>query len=110
MTLGFFPRASLPISPLLFFGPYCLLIGYLIFRSGFLPRMLGVLMASAGLGWHPCHRAQFIALHWGPRCRRGSIGDAMSHCDGRERWTMERTGRCSRETAVYHFCGRDARV
>lgn len=42
---------SWPISPLLFFGPYCLLIGYLIFRSTFLPRVLGVLMALAGLGW-----------------------------------------------------------
>jgi hypothetical protein len=51
MTLGFFPRTSLPISPLLFFGPYCLLIGYLIFRSSFLPRVLGALMAFAGLGW-----------------------------------------------------------
>jgi hypothetical protein len=39
------------ISPLFFFGPYCLLLGYLILRSTFLPRILGGLMALAGLGW-----------------------------------------------------------
>jgi hypothetical protein len=34
-----------------FFGVYCLLLGYLIIRSAFLPRILGVPMAFAGLGW-----------------------------------------------------------
>jgi hypothetical protein len=34
-----------------FSGLYCLLMGYLMFRSSFLPRVLGVLMACAGLGW-----------------------------------------------------------
>jgi hypothetical protein len=51
MTLGQFYPASVSISPLVFFGPYCLLIGYLVFRSAFLPRILGVLMVLAGLGW-----------------------------------------------------------
>jgi len=32
-------------------GFSCLLIGYLIFRSTFLPRILGALMAFAGLAW-----------------------------------------------------------
>jgi hypothetical protein len=50
-VLSFFNVAPYKISSLVFFGPYCLLIGYLIFRSTFLPRILGVLMALAGLGW-----------------------------------------------------------
>ena len=49
--LSLFVHAASHISPLVFFGFYCLLIGYLIPRSTFLPRILGVLMALAGLGW-----------------------------------------------------------
>ncbi|MGA3372485.1 MAG: DUF4386 family protein [Terracidiphilus sp.] len=40
-----------PIGPLLFFIPFCLLIGYLILKSSFLPRVLGLLMVLAGLVW-----------------------------------------------------------
>ena len=36
---------------MVFYGLACLLRGYLIFRSGFLPRVLGVLLALAGLGF-----------------------------------------------------------
>jgi hypothetical protein len=50
-ALTTFHRAPTSINPLVFFGFYCLLIGYLIIRSTFLPRILGVLMAVGGLGW-----------------------------------------------------------
>lgn len=35
----------------LFFGIYCLLIAYLIFRSRFMPNIVGALMPCAGICW-----------------------------------------------------------
>ena len=44
-----------------FFGIYCALIGYLVFRSGFLPRILGVLMAIGGLSYLTDSFAGFLS-------------------------------------------------
>ena len=40
-----------PISELAFFGCYCMLIGYLIYESGFMPRWLGLCLAIGGVSW-----------------------------------------------------------
>ena len=50
-VLGSFHLVPSSINALVFFGGYCVLIGSLILRSTFLPRVLGVLMLFAGLGW-----------------------------------------------------------
>jgi hypothetical protein len=34
---------------MVFFGFYCALLGYLVFRSGFIPRLIGLLLGLAGL-------------------------------------------------------------
>ena len=50
-ALSLFHLAPFHIDSLAFFGVYCLLIGYLIVKSIFLPRILGALMMLGGLGW-----------------------------------------------------------
>ncbi len=47
---------------LVFFGCFCLVIGYLIFRSGYLPKMIGILMAMAGV----CYLINSFALILSP--------------------------------------------
>jgi hypothetical protein len=44
-------RAQIDALSLVLFGIYDVLIGYLIVRSTFLPRLLGVLLAIAGVGY-----------------------------------------------------------
>ena len=48
---------------LVFFGFFCICAGYLIFKSTFLPRVLGVLMAIAGL----CYLTNSFVLFLAPR-------------------------------------------
>jgi len=50
-SLALYHLVSARVNPLYFFGPYCILLGFLIFRSTFLPRVLGILMMLAGVAW-----------------------------------------------------------
>ncbi|MGD0156669.1 MAG: DUF4386 domain-containing protein [Terracidiphilus sp.] len=50
-SLDIFHLPTYHVNALVFFGPYCVLLGYLILRSTFLPRILGALMVLAGIGW-----------------------------------------------------------
>jgi hypothetical protein len=52
---------------MVFFGCYCLLLGYLIFKSTFLPRIIGVLLAIAGTCYLINSLAAFIAPQFAAR-------------------------------------------
>ena len=79
---------------LVFFAFYCVTIGYLIFKSGFLPRVLGVGMAVAGLGWLTFMAPSF-AQTISPYVMIAGSGEAaltlwlLAYGVNRERW-MER--------------------
>jgi len=50
------------LSSLVFFGPFCVLLGILILRSRFLPRWLGWPLILAGFGWL-AYLVPSVALH-----------------------------------------------
>ena len=75
--LGSFHVVALHIHSLVFFGFYCLLIGVLILRSKFLPRVLGGLMAIAGLGWLTFVSRSFAASLSPYHYVAGGIGEGL---------------------------------
>src|SRR5204863_7863326 len=52
---------------MVFFGIQCISIGYLVARSTFLPRILGVLLAIGGTGYIIASFASFLTPSFGPR-------------------------------------------
>lgn len=70
---------------LIFLGCVCLILGYLIFRSGYLPRIIGVLMQIAGL----CYLTNSFALILSRPSRTGSSPRFCSL-----RWSGTRRSAC----------------
>jgi len=48
------------IIGLVFFGLHCLVLGYLVFKSGYFPRVLGILLIAASIGYLIDSFARFI--------------------------------------------------
>jgi hypothetical protein len=76
-ALGALRLIAVPFNPLSLFGFYCLLIGYLVFYSTFLPRILGVLMAIGGLGWLTFLSGQLAAYLSPYNYAPGIIGECI---------------------------------
>jgi hypothetical protein len=49
---------------LVFFGFHCLVLGYLVFRSGFLPSILGILLVIAAIGYLINSFARFLITNY----------------------------------------------
>jgi hypothetical protein len=105
-VLQFLPRGA--NIGLAFHGFYWILIGYLIFRSTFLPRISGRADGHRGFVLADLDvtgtRKLSVPLRSGLRPPRGRIGDAVAPRDGRERSTMEGAGQRSRGTPINARC------
>ena len=51
----------------MFFGFYSLSLGYLVFKSAFLPRIIGVLLALGGLAYLTGNFANFLSQSFAAR-------------------------------------------
>ena len=69
----------------------------------FLPRILGVLMALAGVGWLIVlsslagQLSMYLQDPWVPR---GSLADALAHCERSEYSAMEGARQCAMKAVV----------
>lgn len=97
---------------LVFFGFTCVLLGYLIARSTFLPRILGVLMAIAGLGYLTNSFVHFLAPAYGSAVFRyvmapAGVGELLLILwlvvfgVNAQRW-KEQAGRTCSSVAAFH--------
>jgi len=82
---------------LIIFRVYDLLIGYLISRSTFMPRILGGLMICAGVGWRICVAAACNCiglLYPGSRRFSGDRLNALAHSKRRKSFEVARKSAC----------------
>ena len=61
----------------MFFGLWLLPLGYLVVRSGYVPRVLGVLLALGGVGYLVDLFARFLALGAAERISPFVLGPAL---------------------------------
>jgi hypothetical protein len=95
-AINSFRLASVPVNALVFFGVYCLLIGYLISKSTFLPRVFSILMIIGGLGWLTfLSRSLANAMapyNMAPGILAETLADPLAPDSGHQRAAMERAG------------------
>ena len=96
-------------TALVFFGFYCLSLGYLVFKSAFLPHIIGVLLAIGELAYLTGNFCQFpltgicgpaVPLLSGLPRPWGRIANIVAPHHGRERPTMERASQHCRRRVI----------
>ncbi|HEY5677814.1 MAG TPA: DUF4386 family protein, partial [Myxococcales bacterium] len=50
---------------LILFGVYLVLLGWLFYRSGYLPRWIGIVLAISGAGWIVRQSGQYLGIDLG---------------------------------------------
>jgi Domain of unknown function (DUF4386) len=77
----------------LFFGLWLLPLGYLVVRSGYVPRVLGVLLALGGVGYLADLFARFLALGAAERLSPFVLAPALVGEVAFVAWLLVRSGR-----------------
>ena len=83
----------------MFFGLWLLPLGYLVVRSGYVPRVLGVLLALGGVGYLVDLFARFLALGAAERISPFVLGPALVGEVAFVAWLLVKTVRVPEQDA-----------